>query len=342
MAVLAAVSAGCGGREEQVQGGAQNSGNAQENVGMEGNGNVQDGQEDSAGNGEVPNSVSFVDDLGREVTVEHPQRVAALLGSFAQMWYLAGGEIVASADDAWEDFDLPLAEDAINLGMTKKLSLEKLFEADPDLVLASVNTKGNLEWQDTLESAKINVAYFDVSDFEDYLRVLKIFTEITGREDLYEQYGAAIAAEMEQITKESAERIQESGEVPKVLVIRASAAMIRAKGSEGNVLGEMLHDLGCVNIADSDHSLLENLSVEHIMAEDPDFIFVAQVSDDMEAVKQSMSSFIAENPAWSNLTAAKQGRIYYMEKELYTMKPNARWAEAYRRAAEILAGEDTM
>ena len=67
---------------------------------------------------------TFIDDLGREVTVSDPQRVAALLGSFADVWYLAGGTVAASADDAWADFELPLPEDAVNLGMTKRLNLE--------------------------------------------------------------------------------------------------------------------------------------------------------------------------------------------------------------------------
>ncbi len=280
--------------------------------------------------------VTFIDDLGREVTVENPQRVAALLGSFADMWYLAGGEVVASADDAWEDFDLPLSDDAVNLGMTKKLNLEKLFEANPDFVLASTNTKQNVEWKETLESAKINVAYFEVADFEDYLRVLKIFTEITGREDLYEKNGTAIQTEIENITEESKKHIEDVGEAPKVLVIRASASMIRAKSSEGNVLGEMLHALGCENIADNNDLLLETLSVEHIMVEEPDYIFVAQVGDDMDAVKKYMGEFLSENPAWGNLRAVKENHIYYMEKEWYTMKPNDEWAEAYEKIAGIL------
>lgn len=37
---------------------------------------------------------TFTDDLGREVTVNHPQRVAALLGSYADLWVLAGGRAV--------------------------------------------------------------------------------------------------------------------------------------------------------------------------------------------------------------------------------------------------------
>lgn len=285
-------------------------------------------------------SVTFTDDLGRELTVENPERVAALLGSFADIWYLAGGEVVASADDAWDDFDLPMAEDAINLGMTKDLSLEKLFEADPDLVLASTNTKQNLEWQDTLESAGITVAYFDVSDFEDYLRVLKIFTEITGRDDLYEKNGASIEAQMAEIVEESKQHIAENGQAPKVLVVRASASMILAKNSKGNVMGEMVHALGCENIADSDDSLLENLNLEHIIVEDPDHIFICQFGSDLDAVRAHMEEFIAENPAWSNLTAVKEGHVYYMEKALYTLKPNDRWAEAYEKVEELLFHEE--
>lgn len=52
---------------------------------------------------EQEEAYTFTDDLGREVTVENPERVAALLGSYADIWYLAGGEVIASADDAWDD-----------------------------------------------------------------------------------------------------------------------------------------------------------------------------------------------------------------------------------------------
>ena len=171
---------------------------------------------------------TFTDALGREVTVENPKRVAALLGSYADIWYLAGGEVIASADDAWDDFDLPLPEDAVNLGMTKELSLEKLFEADPDFVLASSNTKGNVEWLETLESAGITVAYFEVNDFSDYLNFLKICTDITGRSDLYEKNGLAIAEQIEAVIAQSEERIAQNGEAPTILSLRASSTFIRA------------------------------------------------------------------------------------------------------------------
>ena len=282
---------------------------------------------------------TFTDALGRTVTVEEIKRVAALLGSFADIWYLAGGEVIASADDAWDDFDLPLPEDAINLGMTKELSLEKLFEANPDFVLASSNTKGNVEWMETLEAAGINVAYFEVNNFEDYLNVLKICTDITGRTDLYEKNGLEIKEQIETVIAQSKKRLETEGTAPTVLSLRASSTFIRAKNSKDNVLGEMLAALGCINIADSDESLLENLSIEHIILQDPEYIFFIQQGDNEEGTKKNIETFIAENPAWSELTAVKEGKVYLLEKPLYALKPNDRWGEAYEKLEEILSNE---
>ena len=283
---------------------------------------------------------TFTDALGRTVAVRNPKRVAALLGSFADIWYLAGGEIIASADDAWDDFDLPMSEDAINLGMTKDLSLEKLFEANPDFVLASSNTKGNVEWLEVLESAGITVAYFEVNDFDDYLNVLKICTDITGRTDLYEQNGFAIQEQIENVITASKDRIEKRGNAPTVLSLRASSTFIRAKNSKDNVLGEMLYNLGCVNIADSEESLLENLSIEQIILQDPEYIFFIQQGDDAEGTKANIENFIADNPAWSELTAVKEGKVFLLEKSLYALKPNDRWGEAYEKLEEILSNEE--
>ena len=282
--------------------------------------------------------VTFMDDLGREVTVENPQRVAALLGSFADMWVLAGGTVYASADDAWDDFQLDMPEDAVNLGNTKELNLEKLFASDTDFIIASTNTRQNMEWQETLDKSGIPTAYFDVSDFDDYLRVLKICTDITGRDDLYEKNGLNVQEEIEAVVEKSKERVAQNG-TPKVLFLRTSAASIRAKNSKDSVLGEMLKKLGCENIADSDETLLENVSIEHILQEDPDFIFFVEVGDDKDAISAHVQNFISENPVWQELTAVKKGRVYNMDKMLYNLKPNERWGEAYEGLEEILAEE---
>lgn len=277
---------------------------------------------------------AFTDDLGREVTAASYERVAALLGSYADMWVLAGGEVCAAPEDAFDDFDLPLSEDTVNLGETKRLSLELLLSAEPDLVLASTNTAQHLEWQQSLEGAGIPVAYFDVACFEDYLRMLKICTDITGQPGRYEQYGTDIQKQIDEILEKYA-----GEESHTVLFMRASATSIRAKGNRGNVLGEMLESLGCVNIADTDESLLENLSVESILLQDPEFILIVQSGDDTEGTKQNIDTMFDENPLWNELSAVKNGQVHILDKHLYNLKPNARWAEAYGKLAEILYAE---
>ena len=49
-----------------------------------------------------------------------------------------------------------------------------------------------------------------------------------------------------------------------------------------------------------------------------------------------VQQFLMEHPAWSQLSAVKNERVYYMEKTLYNLKPNHRWGEAYEKLYEIL------
>ena len=275
---------------------------------------------------------TFTDDLGRQVTVDSPKRVAALLGSFAQVWQLAGGRVIATADDAWDDLQLELAEDTVNLGNTKNLSLELLLGARPDFILASTNTRQNMQWQETLEGTGVPVAYFDVANFDDYLHLLDICTDITGRKDLYETHGLAVQSQIDAVLERSAQR----GTNPTVLSLRASASTATVKNSRDNVLGEMLASLGCVNIADSDDSLLENLSLEHILVSDPEFIFIVQRGDDAAGMREYVEQNLMSHPLWSQLTAVQEGKVYFMDKTLFNLKPNHRWGEAYEILEEIL------
>lgn len=280
-------------------------------------------------------AVTFTDDLGRTVTVDNPQRVACLLGSFAEVWINAGGTVIATADDAWEDFSLDLPPEAVNLGGTKRLNLELLLSAQPDFIIASTNTRQNIEWQETLEATGIPVAYFDVFHFQDYLRLLSICTDITGRKDLYETHGTAVQSQIDAVIAQSQSRLAQA-DAPTVLFLRASASAVHVKNSEGVILGDMLKSLGCINIADSDTSLLENISLERILEADPDHIFIVQQGDNESGMLAYIHDFLEGHPAWSQLSAVKNGRVHIMEKKLFGLKPNHRWGQAYEMVEEIL------
>ena len=277
-------------------------------------------------------SVTFTDDLNRQVTVDRPQRVACLISSFSDIWCLAGGAdtIVAATDATWRYFDLPLRDDVVNLGNTKELDVERLLACEPDLILASGGTDRNVELEASFSAMGLNAAYFSVDTFADYLRMLKICTEITGKTENYDLYGTQVARQVE------AALARQDGSAPNVLYIRATGSSCKVKNSEGSVLGEMLKDLGCINIADRNGGLLEQLSIEAILQADPDYIFVVLQSADPADAQAILQTTLLDNPAWASLTAVQEGRYHVMDPNLYNLKPNAQWGKAYEQLADIL------
>jgi len=346
-ATVILAAAGCG---KQEAAGSETKAKAEEVSVTE---NAEETEKDSDGAGNetlnepenvaVSGPVSFTDALGRQVTVESPKKVAVLLGSFADVWTLAGGEVAVTVKDAWTSFDLGLSETTVNVGSFMEPDLEKLFEAEPDFIIASAGTSAQVELLDTFETSGVPFAYFEVSDFDDYLNMLGICTRITGNTENYEKYGTAVAASIEDIREKAKQdldaKLAGGEKAPTVLFIRAAASSVKAKGSEGTVGGEILADLGAINIADGDSALLDDLSLEAIVAADPDYIFVTTQGEDKEAALANVADLLSNNPAWSELSAVKSGRYFEIEKELYNSKPNARWGEAYEKLANILYGE---
>lgn len=276
---------------------------------------------------------TFTDSLGNTVELEQPpKRVAALLGSYTETWLLAGGEVVAVTQDAYDERGLELPEDTVNLGANQQPDLEALFAAEPDLVLLTPDLDGQMGLRDSLEAAGIPAAWFKVETFDDYLNMLKICTDLTGRSDLYQKNGLDIQSEIDAAIASVPE-----GEAPTVLLLRAYSSGVRAKNSD-NIAGAILKDLGAANIADSDSGLLEDLQMESILAADPEFIFVTTMGASQEAALESLDELLHSDPAWQTLTAVKEDRVEVLPKDLFHYKPNARWGESYQMLAELMYG----
>ncbi|MBO5034963.1 MAG: ABC transporter substrate-binding protein [Oscillospiraceae bacterium] len=278
--------------------------------------------------------IAFTDALGQEFSLNRPKRVAVMIGSFADVWVLAGGEdiMVATANDAWESYGLEFGEAVSNIGSPMKPNGELVLAAQPDLVIASSLSPSNLELKETFDRAGIPTAYFDVSSFQDYLDLLELFTQLTGQPENFETYGTAVKEQVDKTLALAAERDQ----IPTVLTIQVSGSSVKVKNSEDNVLGPMLKELGCTNIADRDGSLLEDLSLEAIIQADPEFIFAVYHGTDEAAAQANLEETLLSNPAWASLRAVKENHFYILERRMYSLKPNALWGDAYEKLCHIL------
>ena len=282
------------------------------------------------GNEQAVQGITFTDALGRTVTVSAPQRVGICSGSLAECWLLAGGEVSAVTRDAVTERELALGDDCIDLGSLKEPSVETILASDLDLVFLMSSLPNHVAMAETLEKTDITYAYFDVESFSDYLALMQVFTEITGRSDLYEANAVSLSARIEAAIENG-----KRDDAPEVLILRTSSSRVKVLDSSFMV-GGMLKEFGCVNIADNEDSLLTELSLEAIVQADPDYIFISCMGDLAEGQVQLERS-LTSNPIWNTLQAVRNGRVFYLDKELFHQKPNARWGESYEILAQLLS-----
>lgn len=283
---------------------------------------------------ESAGEVSITDSNGSQITLDtSAPRVVAAYGSFAEAWLLAGGELCGVTQDALEQRDLGLPEDIAVVGTVKEPNAEEIIALEPDLVLLASDITAQAEIRDVLENAGLACAFFQVDTFADYAFMMEQLCAVTGREDLYEENVTQVGQQIEEAQANAAL----ASTRPNVLLIRAFSTGIKAK-TDDELAGAILKDLGAHNIADDHPSMLEDLSLEEVIAADPDYIFVTTMGDEQKALDY-LNGLIQQNPAWSELSAVKEDRYIVLPKDLFHYKPNNRWGESYQYLGEILYPE---
>lgn len=275
---------------------------------------------------------AFTDSTGHEMVLQKaPERVAVLLSSFADIWCLAGGEVAVTVGESVERGICREDVTLVDEGAGKSINTEVLIASAPDLVILSADIPAQVKAAVLCREAGIPVAEMRVECFAEYLAMLKICTDLTGRSDLYEQYGTA------QKTQIDALIANKPLDGSKILFVRAgtSARSVKPKSSEDHFAAAMLKELGAINIADGTPLLADGLSMEYILAENPDHIYFTAMGD--EQGSRAFVEQMLKSPEWQALTAVKNGNYTFLRKENFHFKPNQSWASAYAYLCEGIA-----
>ena len=271
---------------------------------------------------------TVTDANGREITFDSPPgRVVSLLGSYGEVWLEAGGNLVGTTEDAVRD-------GIANLGSHSQPNMELLMALEPDFVILSADTAAHPAIGGVLESAGIAHGYFSMQTWQGYMEMLKTFTGLTGREDLYKEKETSVRSSIE-TTVADAQSHPDYGEQT-ALLLRSYVTSVKAKGSEGTVAGPILKEMGLVNIADTDALLSENLTMEAILVADPDWIFVVTMGANQAGAEKMLEDTLLSNPAWNTLSAVREGRYAVLDRGLFHLRPNGRWAEAYKEIYRLV------
>ncbi len=272
----------------------------------------------------------LTDALGNVVYLDANSRVVCGYASFAECWLLSGGELVGVTEDAITEHGLDVG-DAEIIGSVKHIDLEKVVALEPDYVILSADLVAHLSLRESLDAMNIPYGYFRVDVFEDYKALMTQFCAVSARDDLFYQNVTVPEKEIAEIMA----KIPESDKT--VLLMRAYSTGMKAK-TDDNLAGKILREFGLTNIADGNLHMLEDLSVEHIVKTDPDFIFAMTMGSEDGAL-QYLENNVVANPAWREICAVRDGNYHLLPKNLFHYKPNNRWSESYEYLAKLIFPE---
>ncbi len=264
--------------------------------------------------------LTFLDDTGATVTLDvPPRRIAVLFSSLADVWISAGGTVAITVGESVERGFADKSAILVDADAGKTVNTELLIASDPDFVICSADVAAQVNAAELLRSWGIPAASFRIESFSDYLRMLKICTDLTERPDKYEENGSAVQARIHAMLSSLP-----ANKKVRTLFVRASATSVKAKTASDHFAAAMLSELGTYDIANDAPVLIDGISEEVLLREDPEAIFVSFMGNE-ESAKENL----AANPTWQSLTAVKNGHCHYLPKSLFQYKPNARWDEAY-------------
>jgi iron complex transport system substrate-binding protein len=197
-----------------------------------------------------------------------------------------------------------------NAGALKEPDFEAISLMEPDVIFISNRQADAYE-----ELSKIAPTVYIGVDNTDYVNSFKANTELAGQ--IFGKEAEAIAA-LEEIDAKIAEVTEKTASLEeKALVVLASEGELSAYGT-GSRFG-VIHDVYGFKQADeaieaSTHG--QSVSYEYVLEKNPDILFVVD-RDAVVSEGESATKAAIENEIVNKTTAAKNGKIFYLDPEVW-------------------------
>ena len=294
---------------------------------------VEEAHSEMAVLGETESTVTFREADGTVVDLpKNPKRAIVSLNSIMDVWYMAGGTSLArvkgSINVPEEAMDLPV------LGSISTLNTELMMELEPDFLICSYST-AQKEIRDFFAEQGVPGVVVDYNNYDDFRVILDLFTRINGTRDIYETSVLPIEKQVQKLINQIPEENN-----PSVCILFASTRYVKVE-TQNTITGYMCDKLGAENIYMDDTiegATRVDLSIEYILEQDPDIIFVTTMGD-VEKCRARIEQDVQSSDIWGDLTAVKNDRFYYLDKSYSIYKPNRFYPEAFKTMAEFLYPE---
>jgi len=267
--------------------------------------------------------LTVADSEGRQVTLpEPPRRIITLAASHTETVFAigAGGRVIAT--DTYSRYP-PEVEGLEKVGyLASELSLEKLIELHPDLVVASREQKSLVP---RMEELGLTVLVLEEpSTLEGMLGHVETLGQVTG----YPQEARALAASLRQRIERVEAKLTDVEEGPRVFY--ELDPMLFTAGP-GTFIDDLLGILKAQNVAQGAGSPYPQLSQEVIIDRDPEVIILADSGD----FGGQSAETVKARPGWGDISAVKNNCIHEVDPYLLSV-PSPRLVDGLEALARLL------
>ncbi|ACJ15781.1 ABC-type iron(III)-siderophore transport system, periplasmic component [Thermococcus onnurineus NA1] len=299
----------------------------------------------STGTNEEPKTgyITVTDFRGKEVKVSQPvNRIVAIYGLAAQMVYLIGeGEKIVGGtpmvvSDSFIQLIDPDAKDRVILaGDPTSANVEEIKKLNPDVVFTAA--WGDERVNEQIESLGIPVIALDLETVESYLKSLEIIGKVLGKRNEVKEITKYYVNAMERITNKTSKFSED--QKPRVLLVMYSmkSKAFKAPGQEyfQNRLIEMA---GGISVSKELPGGWNVINIEQVAEWNPDVIIVVGYSPVYPSTK--IKEDILNDPAWGQIRAVKEGKIYAMPNDGESWDyPAPKWILGLYWTAKVLHPE---
>jgi len=278
----------------------------------------------------TPAPIVIKDGLGHDINLEKPaQRVASLAPSNTEILFAIGAGTQVVARDSFSDYPEQANQIRNVGGGFGEIDTETLVSLQPDLVLlAEINP---VEQVQTLESLGLKVFYLNnPKDLEGMYENLRIVARLVGHEGEADTLIEGLRARVAEVEQ----KVENVSERPLVFYeLDGTDPNAPWTSGPGTFIDLLLDKAGGSNLGSSLESAWVQISVEELIAKNPDIILLGDFT--YGGVKPED---VIARPGWKTIAAVQNQRVYPFDDNLVS-RPGPRMVDGLEALVKLLHPE---
>ena len=274
--------------------------------------------------------IDFLDGYGRTVTIRRvPDRIISLAPSITEILFALNANDRMVGNTRYCEYPAS-AKDITKIGDLRHPDIELILYLRPGLVIGTVLTSPNTYRQ--MEEAGLAAVALEHSN------LLSVLSDIRTVGKLINSTGEALRLvnPLEARQRNILTQLKTgAAPVPPRTVLLYDLKALSSAGA-GSWVGDMITQCGAENIAATAPSAWPRLSLESLVAHDPEIILVAaDASPEERRMVENQITRMDEHPVWKHLSAIRNHRVHILNAELFTI-PGPRMVDALEAIATAI------